>query len=212
MRALVLGGGGFLGRHVAAALARRGHEVTVGSRCGNRGAAFPVRVARFEDLAAPAAWRTLLRDVDAVVNCVGILRERGRATYDAVHHRAPAALAGACAQARIRLVHISALGLAADARSGFIQSKRSGEDALRARGAELHDRAALAARRRRRLRGALDAVGGALAGALRAGRRDGPHRGARCRRCRRCDRAGDRACGRRLARGRDRRARMAHAG
>lgn len=137
MRTLVLGGGGFLGRHVAAALARRGHEVSVGSRSGSRGAAFPVYQVRFEDMAESRAWRTLLRDADAVVNCVGILRERGRATYDAVHHRAPAALAAACAQASVRLVHVSALGLAADARSGFIRSKRCGEEALLASGADV---------------------------------------------------------------------------
>jgi NADH dehydrogenase len=132
---LVLGGGGFLGRHAAAALARRGHEVSVGSRFGDRAAAFPVRVVRLEDMTAPGAWSTLLRDADAVVNCVGILRERGRATYDAVHHRAPAALAAACARSRARLVHVSALGLAEDARSGFIRSKRAGEAALLASGA-----------------------------------------------------------------------------
>ena len=54
MRVLVLGGTGFLGRHVVAALDTRGHEVVVGSRdpgprFANPGA--PERcVARFEDL------------------------------------------------------------------------------------------------------------------------------------------------------------------
>lgn len=135
MRVLVLGGGGFLGRHVAAALARRGHAVAIGSRVAYE-AGFPVRVARFEDLADAHAWQPLLAGCDAVVNCVGILRERGRATYDVVHRRAPAALAAACARAGVRLVHVSALGLAADARSRFIRSKRDGEDALRASGAD----------------------------------------------------------------------------
>ena len=32
MRVLVLGGAGFLGRHVVAALAARGHRVVIGSR------------------------------------------------------------------------------------------------------------------------------------------------------------------------------------
>ena len=138
MRVLVLGGAGFLGRHVVAALAGRGHVVTIGSRGRPSlpGAAFPVRRARFEDLTNPEAWSPVVDAVDAVVNCVGILRERGRATYERVHHRAPGALAAACALRRLRLVHVSALALDAKARSGFIRSKLSGEAAVRTSGAD----------------------------------------------------------------------------
>lgn len=136
MRVLVLGGAGFLGRHVAAALAHRGHAVSIGSRSARQSGTYPVRRARFESLTEAAAWAPLLAGVDAVVNCVGILREWGAATYDAVHHRAPAALASACAARGVRLVHVSALGLDARARSGFILSKLRGEAALRAAGAD----------------------------------------------------------------------------
>jgi len=137
MRVLVLGGCGFLGRHVVAALASRGHTVEVGSRrAARQGDGLTVREARFEKLAAIASWQPFVADVDAVVNCVGILRERGAATYEAVHHAAPAALAAACAAREVRLIHVSALGLAADARSGFIVSKRRGEAAIRASSAD----------------------------------------------------------------------------
>jgi NADH dehydrogenase len=76
------------------------------------------------------AWHPLLAGIDVVVNCAGILRPRWGESYDAVHHTAVAALAGAAASARIRLIHISALGLRADAQSGFIRSKWNGEQAL----------------------------------------------------------------------------------
>jgi NADH dehydrogenase len=139
MRVLVLGGTGFLGRHVVAALDTRGHEVVVGSR--DPGPRFnapgaPERcVVRFEDLTAPERWEAVLAGADAVVNCVGILRERGRATYERVHLVAPAALAVACGTLRIRrLVHVSALGLRPDARSRFIVSKLRGEVALKLSG------------------------------------------------------------------------------
>src|SRR5689334_6053615 len=125
MRVLVLGGTGFLGRHVVAALDARGHEVIVGSR--TRAAedappdAPPRRIARFEDLTEPARWMPVVEGMDAVVNCVGILRERGRATYERIHLVAPAALAAACAKLRIRrLIHVSALGLRKEAQSRFI--------------------------------------------------------------------------------------------
>lgn len=138
MRVLVLGGTGFLGRHVVAALDARGHEVVVGSRYPDPAPdpdTPPRRVARFEDLTEPARWMPILDGIDAVINCVGILRERGRATFERVHLVAPAALAQACGKARIRrLVHVSALGLRREAHSRFVSSKLRGEMALAASG------------------------------------------------------------------------------
>jgi NADH dehydrogenase len=136
MRVLVLGGTGFLGRHVVAALAARDHVVLIGTRRPARQTAHdddaPLqRLTRFEWLTEPARWEPLLEGVDAVVNCVGILREFGAATYERVHLVAPAALAAACRAARVRrLIHVSALGLRRDARSRFVLSKLRGEIAL----------------------------------------------------------------------------------
>ena len=143
MTVLVLGGTGFIGRHVALALAARGHEVCIGTRRPTRAArrlperlrSCELREVHFERLATRADWHTVLAGCDAVVNAVGILRERGGETYDGVHHRAPAALAAACALGGRRLIHISALGLADGARSRFLRSKRAGERAIAASGA-----------------------------------------------------------------------------
>lgn len=141
-RVLVLGGGGFIGRHAVAALVARGVHTEVGSRHPDRlhrrlpppALACTTRRVRFDELLATDAWRPLLEGIDVVVNCVGILRQRGRETYDAVHHRAPAALAAACRDAGIRLVHVSALGLDERCRSGFLRSKCRGESAVKASG------------------------------------------------------------------------------
>jgi len=89
---------------------------------------------QFEQLLTADAWRSLLVDIDVVLNCVGILRQRGAETYEKVHHLAPAALADACSMAGVRrLVHVSALGLDQRVTSGFLISKRHGEAALQAR-------------------------------------------------------------------------------
>jgi len=139
-RVLILGGTGFIGRHAAAALHRSGVHVTIGSRRPARHeqrypyAAF--RPVRFEHLLQPDAWASLLIDVDVVVNCVGILRQRLTESYDDVHHRAPAALAVACAQANIRFIHTSALSLHDGAKSEFLSSKLLGERAIVASGAD----------------------------------------------------------------------------
>ena len=143
MRVLVLGGAGFLGRHVVSALAARGHHIVIGSRDSRRvahvAASLNVRVGfrpvRFEQLTVSGCWDATLDGVDVAVNCVGILREWGAATYERIHHLAPAALAADCARRRVRLIHISALGLHDAARSRFIGSKLRGERAIEMSGA-----------------------------------------------------------------------------
>ena len=135
MRILVLGGRGFIGRHVVRALISRGHTVIIGTR-HNLGSEAGFRQVRMHHMTAPADWHTLLNGIDAVVNTVGILRERIGESYAAVHHRAPAALAKACATHSTRLVHISALGLHRNARSRFLRSKLAGEQAITLSGAD----------------------------------------------------------------------------
>jgi NADH dehydrogenase len=137
MRALVLGGHGFLGSSVVTALAQLGHGVEIGSRALRRtGFGFRVRRIAFQEACTTDAWLRAIDGADVVVNCVGILRERGRETYERVHHLAPAAVGSACARSGVRFVHVSALGLSAQARSRFIASKLRGEAAVRASGAD----------------------------------------------------------------------------
>jgi uncharacterized protein YbjT (DUF2867 family) len=142
MNVLVLGGRGFIGRHVVAALRAAGEAVVIGSRDPSRRCrsdrkadSIEVRRVRFEERVSPAAWRPLLTGFDVVVNCVGILRERPGETYDVVHHRSPAALREACRDAGVgRLVHVSALGLSESAKHPFLTSKLAGERALQSDG------------------------------------------------------------------------------
>lgn len=143
---LVLGGAGFIGRHTVAALLNAGVRVVIGTRfpgpLGKRSpphsaaAKIEQREVRLERLGNPDDWRSLIDDVEAVVNCVGILRQRRRETYDAVHRRAPTALAAACKSQRKRFVHISALGLDQPARSRFLTSKLAGENGIREQGGD----------------------------------------------------------------------------
>lgn len=141
---MVLGGSGFIGRHVVEALGRTEARIVIGSRRPERlGRRLPDaarqcerRATRFEQLLEADDWCDLLYGIGVVVNCVGILRQRGRETYDRVHRLAPAALAAACRLRGIRLIHVSALGLDASSRSRFLTSKRAGEQALRDSGAD----------------------------------------------------------------------------
>jgi len=103
-----------------AVLARAGHEV-------RRGARPEFDLARDHD---EAAWRGRLAGLDAVVNAVGLIREEGAQTFEAVHVRGPVALFGACAALGIRVIQLSALGADAGAASAFHRTKKVADDAL----------------------------------------------------------------------------------
>jgi uncharacterized protein YbjT (DUF2867 family) len=120
LRILILGAGGFIGRHVASALRRAGHEVVAGK-------------VDFVRALTPEDWRSALSGIDAVINAVGIIRERGQRRFEALHDAAPRALFDACAAAGVRrVVQISALGADEGARSRFHLSKRSADEHLAA--------------------------------------------------------------------------------
>lgn len=148
MRVLVLGGTGFVGRHAAAALRARGHAVVIGTRHPRRALAklppalrlifqeSDLREAHLESLTTRYVWQPLLRDIDVVLNSVGILRERGGETYDRVHNMAPAALARACERPGLRLIHVSMLGLRRESRSRLLRSRLAGERGIAATGAD----------------------------------------------------------------------------
>lgn len=131
-RVLVLGGHGFIGRHAVASLQAAGAEVVIGTRNpGARTAQVAEIQCRLEKMLNVSDWLALAEGFDAILNCVGILRPWAGATYDRIHHLAPAAVAQATAQRNIRFIHVSALGLDRNNRSGFLLSKLDGEIAIR---------------------------------------------------------------------------------
>ncbi|MGH8052077.1 MAG: NAD(P)H-binding protein [Arenimonas sp.] len=144
IKVMVLGGAGFIGRHAVDALLKLNYQVVIGSRHPKRiekrlketAQNCERRQVRFEQMPYAEQWRTALEDIDVVINCVGILRERRKETYEAVHLHAPMALAQACKQKNIRLIHVSALGLNHDHRSGFLRTKFKAEQLLGMSGAD----------------------------------------------------------------------------
>lgn len=131
MRVLLTGASGFIGRAVAHALRQRGHAVVRAVRRPEAGEADVVQVD-FASVPARDWWLPRLAGIDAVVNAVGILREQGGQTFEALHTRAPAELFHACAAANVgAVVQVSALGADAGARSGYHLSKKAADDVLR---------------------------------------------------------------------------------
>jgi uncharacterized protein YbjT (DUF2867 family) len=142
---LVVGGTGFIGRHLVASLAAAGIRVSVPSRRRERAKhliLLPTVDVVEADVMAPWVLQRLCAGKQAVFNLVGILHsrrgrrsERGPNDYGPdfarIHVELPQAVVAACRAAGVaRFVHLSALGAAPDAPSEYQRSKAIGEQAV----------------------------------------------------------------------------------
>lgn len=139
---LVLGGTGFVGRSVCEGLVARSGggsgRILVPSRRPQRAShlkTLPTLELLSADVHDDATLRSLVRQADAVINLVAILHGQAK-QFEQAHVRLPQRLAQICqAQGVQRLIHVSALGVAAapeSAPSHYLRSKGAGENALRA--------------------------------------------------------------------------------
>lgn len=130
----IFGGSGFVGRYVARRMAKEGWRVRVAVRNVNEamfvrtygvvGQVEPV----FCNIRDDASVAAVTEGADAVVNCVGVLDEVGKNTFDAVQAEAPARIARIASEMGVaRMVHISAIGADAEAASEYARTKALGE-------------------------------------------------------------------------------------
>ena len=130
-RVLVLGGSGFIGRHLVAELVRRGKKVTVPSRRRERAKhliLLPTVEVVETNVFAPGVLPDLVRRHDAVINLVGVLHGPD---FDRPHVELPLAIVSACRTTGVkRVIHMSALGAAVDGPSAYQRSKGKGEQAV----------------------------------------------------------------------------------
>ena len=137
---LVLGGSGFVGRHVCEKLQQHGVRITVPTRRASHARAvqhLPGLTVAQASVHDPSALQRLVREHDAVVNLVAILHGSD-AAFERTHVTLPQSLVQACSASGVqRLVHVSALGVQADSPSRYQRSKARGEAVLRASGLDL---------------------------------------------------------------------------
>jgi len=135
----LIGGSGFIGRHLVRRLAAQGYRIRVGVRrpekakflqpLGDVGQIVPVQVNLRDDTtvlaAVSGAW--------GVVNLVGVLRNSGHQTFDAIHAAGPGRVGRLARMGGVeRLVQVSALGADPESASHYAQSRAQGEAALKA--------------------------------------------------------------------------------
>jgi uncharacterized protein YbjT (DUF2867 family) len=129
----VFGGSGFLGRHVVRSLAYRGYRIRVAVRRPElAGFLRPMgRVGQVNAVQAnlryPDSVTAAMRDADIAVNLVGLLFERGKQRFDTVMAAGAETVARAANTAGAPLIHISAIGADANARSHYARAKAAGE-------------------------------------------------------------------------------------
>lgn len=131
----VLGGSGFVGRHLAQELLARGARLRIASRYPKK--AFTIRTlanlgqVQFAgvDVTKPDSIAAVLAGSDAVVNLVGAFG----GNLDAVQGKGAGAIAAAAKAAGVSaFVHVSAIGADAGSDIDYARTKGEGEDAVRA--------------------------------------------------------------------------------
>ena len=140
---LVIGGSGFVGRHVVNRLVADGHTVVVPTRRPVN--ANPLKLLPTVDIVEcdvnrPGVLARLVERASAVINLVGILNESRAATFAQAHVELPRSIVAACVAARVRrLVHMSALNADPAGPSRYLRSKGEGEAVVAASGSRLDD-------------------------------------------------------------------------
>ena len=137
---LILGGTGFVGRHLCEKLAEGDYRTTVLTR--RRANAKHLQMLPMVDVVEVAghdstALMPLLAEHDAVVNLIAILHGN-EAAFDKAHVQLPLELVKACdAAGQRRIVHVSSLGADTNAPSMYQRSKARGEAVLSAAGLDV---------------------------------------------------------------------------
>ena len=137
-KVVVVGGSGFVGRHIVARLAGAGDRVVVPTRRRDNARhlfLLPTVEVVEADVGDAATLPELARGAAAVINLVGILNEAGGATFARAHVDVTQHCIAACKNAGVpRLLQMSALNADTAGPSGYQRSKGEAEAAVRASG------------------------------------------------------------------------------
>lgn len=129
----VLGGSGFVGRHVCHALAAEGFRVRIATRDRERAKEqlilLPTAEVAVVDVHEPAELGAFVRGTDAVVNLVGVLHDgRGARGFRSAHVELARKVVVACRAGGVgRLLHMSALRAERAAPSAYLRTKGEAE-------------------------------------------------------------------------------------
>ena len=135
-RVCVIGGGGFVGRHIVHLLSERRYQVSVPSRDRERTKSLillPTVDVIYANVHDPAGLTRLLCGMDAVINLAGVLHDGpGERGFDEVHAGLTRKIIAACSANGVhRYVHMSALGADVNGPSRYQRTKGAAEALVR---------------------------------------------------------------------------------
>jgi len=136
----ILGGSGFVGRHICHRLAGEGYRVRVATRDRERAKDklifLPTVDAESVNPGDPQQLAAFIRGADAVINLVGVLHDRrGAGGFQAAHVELARNVVAACRETGVRrLLHMSALHADRNGPSHYLRSKGEAEDIVRESG------------------------------------------------------------------------------
>jgi NADH dehydrogenase len=134
----LFGGCGFIGQHIVQRLAQRDATIKLPTRDLGRALTFKPMgaigqiVPFLSSVHSEAALAEAMRGSDTVINLIGILFERGKNSFQAIHVELAARIARIAREQGVQhFVHFSALGADKKSASRYARSKAVGEDAVR---------------------------------------------------------------------------------
>jgi uncharacterized protein YbjT (DUF2867 family) len=136
----ILGGSGFIGRHICHLVAAQGYRARVAARDRERAKAQLILLPTVDVVEAnvhdPGALREFVRGSEAVINLVGVLHDgRGAGSFQAAHVELAHKVAAACREEGVkRLLHMSALNADPGGPSKYLRTKGEAEAIVRASG------------------------------------------------------------------------------
>jgi len=130
MKVAVIGGTGFIGRNITKKLVEEGISTVLISR--NPAKLYEKMGGKIETREAnilyPQQISDAVRGCDVVINCVGIIREKGENTFEGTHIQGVINILHALKENRInRFIHISALGVGRGIETRYFRTKETGE-------------------------------------------------------------------------------------
>ena len=138
MRITVFGGSGFIGKHIVSSLSKGRALIKVATR-DVAGAHFLKPYGEYGQISLAGYSHSNIDHINAaisgadmVINCVGILQEKGQTSFQKTHVDLPQIIAQAARDHQVKhLVHISALGARQDSTALYAQTKALGEAAIK---------------------------------------------------------------------------------
>lgn len=133
----IAGASGFVGGHLVADLIAKGHKTTCLARSDKAKQSLSAKGVEVitGDITQPDTLKDVLQPDDFVIHLVGIIEEKGKASFQSIHVEGTANLVSEAKRAGVRhFFYQSALGADINSWSGYLKTKAEAEEIVKTSG------------------------------------------------------------------------------